>query len=226
MSKLQDALNQYQTTLNQAYTAQDQAVNGLIQLLIGEVQTLHNEIAVLRRDGLLQTPSVSEPIRPSTIAQPEEFQTLLNTIQEMRIELTALRRDMLLIQQLSVGSNHGHEDAPRSRHPSRFPPPIPRANVAPMHPVEELLDEAATLDTLTNEASNERQLVDYINRQRVRPEDIQLTEAEIQRLQKPKPLRYESNNTLAKLSEKQYRIFVNLIVIMATIIIVSCIVFN
>ena len=50
-----------------------------------------------------------------------------------------------------------------------------------MHPVEDLLDDAPQID----ETVSIDQMQDYINRPRVRPEDIRLTEEEQQQLRRP-----------------------------------------
>ena len=150
MSKLQDALNHHQSTLNQAFTAQDRAVNAILLLLVGEVQALHNEMATLRRDMLLSgsaaAPPPAQESAPNAAVPPETIPAILNDIKDIGQELRILRREIDRLKRLPASARAAFRTGDTA---------IPYANVAPMHPVEDLLDEAALLDSFHGEPSTE-----------------------------------------------------------------------
>jgi hypothetical protein len=177
-----------------------------------ELAEIRAELTALRRDlAARPQPAPNAAIEPAELA-------------EIRSELTALRRDLMFVSSLdpaatTQGVPAGAEIAELRQEiaamrqemarfmrqntlgvvaPPRGQPARPARDLpgksAPMRPVEELLDEVPQID---GELPPE-QLKAYVERPRVRPEDITLTQEDIKR-QERRALLPVSGETFARL---------------------------
>jgi hypothetical protein len=177
-----------------------------------ELAEIRGELAALRRDLAASRSAPSVAIEPAELA-------------EIRKELTALRRDLMFVSSLDPAASPPgtevaelrQEIAGLRKEMARFmrqntlgvvaPPdrgayrPAPRdlpGGPAPMRPVEELLDEVPQIE---GELPPE-QLKAYVERPRVRPEDITLTAEDIKR-QERRALLPVSGETFARLGRQR-----------------------
>jgi hypothetical protein len=188
-TQLQQAVDNYRAALSPYPSSSEKAVSELLMALVAEIaarptdpgaapgpaaasaeqadlQSLHAELAALsakvsavRRDLLLMAEiSKTEPAERNPGG-----------------ELQALRREVASLRRQLNGSqpNHGSQ-------PNRRVVELP-GSLAPMVPVEELLNDAPQMD----ESVSAEQMKAYIARPRVRAEDIQLTEDERKQLRRP-----------------------------------------
>lgn len=202
-SRREQALANYQTIQQHHFHSTVEKAMGDLLLALAEepaapsnpaeLAEIRNELAALRRELASAPQPAAAAIEPSELA-------------EIRKELAALRRDMMFVASLDpaqggkadaadvAGLRHEiaslrHEVAelarqtalgvvaPPSRAGYRHAPRHLPGGPAPMRPVEELLDDAPQID---GELSSD-QLKSYIERPRVRAEDIQLSKEDIQR---------------------------------------------
>ncbi len=197
-TKLQQALAEYRAALSPYPSSSEKTTSAIIVALADELaarqpgasaapapsaqpdlQTLHNVIA-----GLSQQLAALQRDLNELKAASEEDRSPKNPggeIQALRREVASLR------QQLSGGRSQ----------PQRRAAPLP-GSLAPMRPVEELFDDAPQIDDTVSEA----QMQAYIDRPRVRPEDIQLTEDERKQLRRPTRKILSPNDFMVKKSRE------------------------
>ncbi len=198
-TNLQQALAEYRAALSPYPSSSEKATSAIIVALADELaalqpgagttptanpqpnlQGLHSVIA-----GLSQQVAALQRDLNELKAAREEDRSAKNPdgeIQALRREVASLR------QQISGGP----------RQPQRRAAPLP-GSLAPMRPVEELLDDAPQLDDTISEA----QMQAYIDRPRVRPEDIQLTEGERKQLRRPVRSPIKPSDAISEKSRSQ-----------------------
>lgn len=93
--------------------------------------------------------------------------------------------------------------SPTSRRRQRSMPP---ANVAPMHPVEELVDEALLLNELSGSDTTFGSIEEYLQRPRVRPEDIELSAEDSRRARQPRGMTSINRKISAKFKLREHQL--------------------
>jgi len=125
-----------------------------------DLAAIRSEIAALRRD--LMVVSSTAPAGPPGAE-----------LAELRQEIAGMRKELARFMRQNTLGVVAPPDRAGYRHAPRHLP----GESAPMRPVEELLDDVPQIEA---EVAPE-QLKAYIQRPRVRPEDIQLSQEDIQR---------------------------------------------
>ncbi len=183
-TNLQQALDNYRAALSPYPSSHEKAVSTIIMALADELAAHQPGTAAApapsAQPDLQQLYAVITGLSQQVAALQGDLNELKASSEEIRAarnpggELQALRREVASLRHQLNGSQ------PQRRPTERRSPPLP-GSLAPMRPVEELLDDAPQIDETISEA----QMQAYIDRPRVRPEDIQLTEDERKQLQRP-----------------------------------------
>lgn len=183
-TNLQQALDNYRAALSPYPSSHEKAVSTIIMALADELAALEPAAgtapAPSAQPDLQQLYAVITGLSQQVAALQGDLNELKAASQDDRSaknpggELQALRREVASLRRQLNGSQ------PQRRPAERRSAPLP-GSLAPMRPVEELLDDAPQLDDTVSEA----QMKAYIERPRVRPEDIQLSEDERKQLQRP-----------------------------------------